>query len=133
DLTLDDLLGSIRFALLERLADAQDRNEPRGLRRLELLRNDGIALAEQRAPLRVPDDHVPAPDVGEHRARDLAGERPAADARRDILRAEHDLAAREPVRDALQVRIRRAGPHRRAAPTAGDQRPDERPPRPAPS
>src|SRR5690606_23122002 len=84
-LTLDNLLGSARLALVERFADAQDRNEPRLLRRLELLGDDRVALAEQRTALRVADDGVAAPDVGQHRAGYFAGERPAADPRRDVL------------------------------------------------
>src|SRR5690606_30976675 len=124
--TLDNLLGSARLALVERFADAQDRNEPRLLRRLELLGDDRVALAEQRTALRVADDGVAAPDVGQHRAGYFAGERPAADPRRDVLRPEQDVAAREPVRDGLQVRIRRAEQHLRAALLARDERRDER-------
>src|SRR5579862_467281 len=66
------LLG---FALLERLAHTDDRDQSAGLRARHLLRYALVGLAEELAALRVADDDMRAPDVTQHQRRHLAGER----------------------------------------------------------
>ena len=62
-----------RLALGKRLTEAQDRYQPGLLRRHELGRDSGIALTEQLAPLGMPDQHIAATEIAEHRRRYLAG------------------------------------------------------------
>src|SRR5690606_6629348 len=61
------------LALLERLADAQDRNEARREGGLDLGVGDLLGLAMVFATLRVADRHVGAAERRQHRAGDLTG------------------------------------------------------------
>ena len=118
-----------RFALLERFADAHDRQEAGALRGLETSRNDGVRLAVKRPPLGVSDDHVAAADVAQHCAGDLARVSARAGPVRQVLRAEGDRAALQPALDGRQIDVRRAQQHRRrrAGGDAGAQCVDEAP------
>ena len=68
---------SLRFALLERLADADDRRQSGGQRGLDLLVDRLVGLAEELPTFAVAEDHVLAADVEEHRAAEFAGEGPS--------------------------------------------------------
>ena len=63
-----------------------------GQRRLHLRVDQRVVLVVVLAPLRVPDHHVRAAELGQHRAGDLAGVR-AGGVRREVLRAVADAAA----------------------------------------
>ena len=75
------------LALLERLADAQDRHQAVAQGRDELARDERVVFPVQGAPLGMADDDVAAADIGEHRGRDLAG-MGAGFFRADVLRPE---------------------------------------------
>ena len=68
----------VAIALVERFADADDRHEAGGERRVRLLVDGVVGLAEQRAALGVADDHVARAGLAHHRRADLAGERALA-------------------------------------------------------
>ena len=75
DLMAELALGVAALALLLGLADAQHRQQPGVERGRHLLGQRPVGLAEQLAPLGVPEDHAVHADLGQHRRRDLAGER----------------------------------------------------------
>ena len=81
------------FALLQRLADAQDRREPAAARGGELRRHLRVGLAVELAPLRMADDRVAAAELREHRRRHFAGVR-ALRVLADVLRAPGDRGCR---------------------------------------
>src|SRR5690606_23096056 len=83
-----DVLG--RLAHLEVLPDAQDRHDPVPDRRVHLLVDERVVLAVVLAPLRVPDHHVAAAELGEHRPGDVPGVG-AGVVRRQVLRPVHEL------------------------------------------
>src|SRR5262245_32879607 len=103
ELPPDHRLGRGLLALRERLADAEDRDEPRPLRGGELRRDLRIALAEELPPLRVPDDRVPAAELAQHRARHFAGIGPGV-VLAERLRAQRDPRAGERARALLEIR-----------------------------
>src|SRR5262245_29443765 len=70
----DDLERPSRFALLQGLADADDRSEPGPAGRLGLGADDVIGLAMPGAALRMADDHRRASGVLEHFGGNIAGE-----------------------------------------------------------
>src|SRR5262245_51801738 len=70
----NDLERPTRFALLQRLADADDGGEPRPVGRLGLGADDGIGLAMPGATLRMAEDHRRAPGVLQHFGGNIAGE-----------------------------------------------------------
>ena len=73
ELARHHVLRRAGVALCQRLADAQDRRQARALRRGELRRHQRVGLAVELAPLRMPDDHVAAAELRQHRRRDFAG------------------------------------------------------------
>src|SRR3954452_7060550 len=75
DLVAQVSLGVARLALVLGLTHAEDRDEPGVERRLHLLRQRTVGLAEVLAPLGVPEHDAVDPELDEHRGRDLAGER----------------------------------------------------------
>ena len=91
DLPIEHRERFVPLALLERLADADDRRQAAGDRRGHLAVDDRIGFAEQPPPLGVADDHVLAPaslSIGGH----LAGERAFA-LPVDVLRGDADVRA----------------------------------------
>ena len=58
DLAIEHGERLVALALLERLADADDRRQPGADRRQRLAVDDRVGLAEQPPPLGVADDHV---------------------------------------------------------------------------
>ena len=78
DLTVEHLERLVALALVQRLADAGDRRQAGGKRRVHLPVHHRIGLAEQRPPLGVADDDVLGAGFADHRTADLAGERPLA-------------------------------------------------------
>src|SRR5437773_11789432 len=144
DLPGNDGAGRFRLALLERLADADDRDESPGQHGVDAAVDGLVRVAEVLPALGVADDDVRAPGLAQHRDRDLArvgslrlpvavlgGELDA----RPVDRLRHRVEGREggchhhlpPARprDVLGERARER--HRLAAravhlPVAGDQR-----------
>src|SRR5690606_38345753 len=106
-----DILGLPRFALGQRFTAAEDRRESRLLRRRELGRDNRIRIAVQRTALRVPDDDISATDVAQHVAGNFARVGAGTDAIRDVLGAELDRAAFEPVADDRQIDVRGTEQH----------------------
>src|SRR5207244_5304315 len=78
DLPIEHAEGLAALALIECLADADDRRESARERRSNLPVHRRIGLAEKRAPLRVADDDVLRACLRNHPAADLPGERPFA-------------------------------------------------------
>src|SRR5664280_868208 len=103
------------LALLERLADAEDHVEAGALGRLSAGAGGGVALAEVLPPLRVAGDHPAHPELGEHRRRDLAGER-AAVLPVAVLGADRDLGAGRDQHGRGEQRERRADDDLRTGP-----------------
>src|SRR5262245_20998035 len=101
-LRLDARVGAARLALLERLADADDRRHLVLQDRLDLQVHDLVGVAEELPALRVPDDDVGDVQLRQHRRRDLAGER-ALLLEVAVLRSEKD-----PELVALDDRLERA-------------------------
>src|SRR6266542_1209073 len=77
------------LADVQALADAQDRRQPIGQGRLHLGVDDRVVLVVVRPPLRVPDHHVLAAELGQHPAGDVAGVG-ARGVWRQVLRAVPD-------------------------------------------
>ena len=75
DLVAQLALGVAALALLLGLADAQDRRQAGLERRRHLERQRAVGLAEQLAPLGVPEHDAVDVDLGQHLRRHLAGER----------------------------------------------------------
>src|ERR1041385_6329883 len=72
DLAVEDVERLLAVALVERLADADDRGQPGTDRGHRLPVHRGVGLAEQHAPLGVPDDDVFGPRFADHLRADLA-------------------------------------------------------------
>src|SRR6266508_239282 len=77
------------LADVQALADAQDRRQPIGQGRLHLGVDDRVVIVVVRPPLRVPDHHVLAAELGQHPAGDVAGVG-ARGVWRQVLRAVPD-------------------------------------------
>src|SRR6185369_10721605 len=92
ELLADYRLRGARIALLERFADAQDRNKSFGLGPGEFRGYAGARLAMVLAPFGMPHEHMGGPDVPEHAGGNLAGDR-ALCVFADILRAKGHRAA----------------------------------------
>ena len=89
ELPRNDLHRLASLPLIQRFADAQDRDQPLRLRRQEFARHQRVVFLIYGATLGMTDDHVPATDILQHGGGHFAGE--GADrfgARR--LRAERD-------------------------------------------
>src|SRR5262245_13741187 len=144
DLTGDDGAGRLGLALLERLADAHDRDEAGGQHGAGPPVDGLVGIAEELPALGVTDDHEDAARLAEHRDRDLARVGalwlPVAVLRgeldpRSIEGPRHHVEGREGWRDhhlpparAADVLGQRLGERDRLAaravhlPVAGDQR-----------
>src|SRR5205807_1406172 len=90
DLTIEDGERLVALALVERLADADDRNELGAERGGDLAVHELVGLVEISAPLGMADDHVFGPRLLEHRRADFAGERALA-LPMQILRGNRDV------------------------------------------
>src|SRR5580658_3074314 len=102
----DHLAGTPGLAVGELLAHAQNGDQPLALRGAELARDQLITLAIQQPPFGMPDHHVFAADVLQHRRRYLAGEG-AVCVRGDILSTKaEDRIRSEPAR-LVQIHERR--------------------------
>lgn len=75
ELALDNVVGHVLLALLERLADTGNDLETARKRGLDLLGDDLVRVAEERAALRVAEDDPGDAGVLELLGRDLASER----------------------------------------------------------
>jgi hypothetical protein len=96
--------GAACLPLFECLANAHDRDQPRGKRGLCLGVDDCVGLAEQRPPFGVAEDHVAAAKVEEHRRGDLAGEGTARLVEHVLATEGHDrLRGRERHANRLDV------------------------------
>ena len=119
---MDDDLLPAPLPLLELLADAQDRPQPRVDRARELGRDDLVRFARVAPPLRMADDH-PGRESREHRGADLARVR-ARQLVVDVLRSDGHVLARERVAHRGQADVRRADDPRDAGLTRpGGDRP----------
>src|SRR5690606_26776968 len=101
-LTADDLFLAPGLALVERLADAQDRAQLIAERRLDLPMDQLVAFLKVLAPLGVTDDHVATPNGAEHRCGDLSGECPRFLVV-DILRTQIDGGISDDLRHGVQA------------------------------
>src|SRR6185295_5054425 len=91
DLAVEHVERLVSLALIERLADAGNRREPRAERRDDLAVHHVVGLAKQRSPFRVTDDGVLRARLAHHGRADLAGERALA-LPVVILRGNRDVA-----------------------------------------
>src|SRR5262249_37768425 len=65
--------GVSRLALLQRLANAEDRHQTGSPRAAELIANDSIGFAMSMTALGVPEDHVRTAEIRQHLGTDIAG------------------------------------------------------------
>src|SRR5205085_6715277 len=61
------------LTLMLRFTDAEDRGQTRSPRGGDLVANLGVGFPMPLAPLRMPEDHVTAPEIGQHLGADVAG------------------------------------------------------------
>src|SRR2546426_2923337 len=94
ELALDGREREPLCPLLGRLADAENRRHPGRQHRPHLPVDLLVGLAELLPTLGVADEHVPAAELGQHRGRDLPGER-AGCLPVGVLGAERDRTGRE--------------------------------------
>src|SRR6266850_2598489 len=138
DLPGNDGAGRLRLTLLERLADADDRNESGGQHGVDTPIDGLVRLAEELPALGVADDDERAPRLAQHRDRDLARVgclrllAPSPSARSPPPRARGVRAAPAPrgTRATRRRRSTRGSPPRASRPV-GARRPSHRPRRPS--
>ena len=100
----------LALPFLERLADADDRREPRADRRQRLAVDDRVALPEQPPPLGMADDHVLRAGFLDHGRRHLARERALA-LPVEVLRRDADVRVARRVRERMHRGERRREDH----------------------
>jgi hypothetical protein len=93
-------------AFRQRLADAEDRHEPGGLRRQEFQGDAIVRFGVVLAALANARQHERAADIAQHRARDLAGEC-ALRVLAQVLSTEAEAAGDVALRQRCDVRERR--------------------------
>ena len=106
DLAIEHRECLAAFALIQRLADADDWRQPRGEGRTDLAIHRCVGFTKQRAALGVADDHVLRPRFRDHRRAHFAGEGSLA-LPVQILRGDGDGAVACRVRRCMQGGERR--------------------------
>ena len=117
ELSLHDRERPPRVALLEPLADAEDRRQPVIDRRAQLLLQQRLVLGVELAAFGVPEDHVRAARVLHHPRRNVPRVRPTL-GRVAVLGPHEERRPLRPAGDPLEEGERREDPHVHGDPLA---------------